>query len=183
MKIQALLIIDMQKGLFTPATPRHDAQGVVMRINALAVLLRERAMPVIYIQHNGKRDGDFLLQSEDWQLLDELKVEPSDIMLSKTANDAFYRTELETILRKLNVDELLITGCATDFCVESTLQSALVKDFDVIAVADGHTTADRPHLTAEQVIGHHNYLWADLIATRGKVSVQSFKQISGFLTA
>ena len=174
---QALLIIDMQKGLFTPATPRFDAVGVVKRINALAVMMRERSMPVIYIQHDGLRDGDFVPQSQEWQLLDELKVEPTDILLNKTANDAFYRTELETILRNLNVGELLITGCATDFCVESTLQSALVKDFKVIAVADGHTTADRPHLKAEQVIAHHNYIWADLIATQGYVKVQSFAQI------
>ena len=78
---------------------------------------------------------------------------------------------------ELNVNELLITGCATDFCVESTIQSALTKEFDIIVVEDGHTTGDRPHLKAEKVIEHYNWVWQNMIPTKGKIKVKNFEKI------
>ena len=49
---KALLIIDMQKGSFTPKTPRFDAIGVINRINRLADLFRKEGFPVIFVQHD-----------------------------------------------------------------------------------------------------------------------------------
>jgi len=36
--------------------------------------------------------------------------------------------------------------------------------FKVVAVADCHTVSDRPHLSAERVIDHHHWIWANLLA-------------------
>ena len=38
---------------------------------------------------------------------------------------------------------LLVTGCATDFCVDTTVRVAASRDYEIVVVADGHTTADR----------------------------------------
>ena len=46
----ALLVIDMQQGSSTEATPRHDTEGVVQRINAMAVRFRNAGLPVVWIQ-------------------------------------------------------------------------------------------------------------------------------------
>ncbi|WP_461638400.1 cysteine hydrolase family protein [Labilibaculum euxinus] len=158
----ALLIIDMQKGSFTPATPRYDTKGVVKRINQLSAGFREYGNPVIYIQHNGSKQNCFVPDTEEWEILDDLNIAESDLVVYKTANDSFYESDLEEKLKELNVSELVITGCATDFCVESTIQSALIKDFNITVVKDAHTTADRPHLSAEKVIEHYNWVWSDL---------------------
>ena len=174
---KALLIIDMQKGSFTPATPRFDAKGVVQRINTLAAIFRKQQLPVIYIQHNGTGTGEFEKHNTDWEILDELVVEPSDILIDKTANDCFYRSGLQSALKESGVEELLITGCATDFCVESTIQSALAKDFNVTVVADGHTTGERPHLSAEKVIAHYNWVWNNMIPTNGKIGTKTFEAL------
>jgi len=174
---KALLIIDMQKGSFTADTPRFDTKGVVKRMNALAVLFRALKLPVIYIQHDGTGSGEFEKNSRDWELLDSLEVEPTDVLIDKYANDVFYNSELQATLKKLNISELLITGCATDFCVEATVQSALAKDYDITVVSDGHTTGERPHLTAVQVIEHYNWVWQQMIPTKGKIVVQAFEEI------
>jgi len=113
---KALLIIDMQKGSFTPKTPRFDTDGVVKRINEIASIFRERNFPVIYIQHDGTGTGEFEKNSSDWENLDELIVEPTDFRIDKYANDVFYESQLQSKLTELNVTELFITGCATDFC-------------------------------------------------------------------
>ena len=49
----ALLIIDMQQGSFGTATPRHDAAGLVGRLNRLAGTVRETGGAVVFIQHDG----------------------------------------------------------------------------------------------------------------------------------
>ena len=47
----ALLVIDVQRGLFETDPPPADAAHVVTRINGLAARARAKGVPVIYIQH------------------------------------------------------------------------------------------------------------------------------------
>jgi nicotinamidase-related amidase len=174
---KALLIIDMQKGSFNGSSPRLDTDGVVFRINALAAIFRKKNLPVIFIQHDGTGSGDFEKNTTSWELLDELDVYASDILFDKYANDVFYESGFQSKLNELGVGELYITGCATEFCVESSIQSALVKDYDITVVSDGHTTADRPHLDAEKIIVHYNWVWQDMVPTKGRIEVKPFDEI------
>ncbi len=174
---KALLVIDMQKGSFTPKTPRFDTKGVVARINALADLFRKKGFPVVFVQHDGNGTGEFEKNTWEWELLDELQVESTDMLLDKYANDVFYKSELQDLLAELGARELVITGCATDFCVESTVQSALTKDYEVTVVEDGHTTGERPHLSAEKVIEHYNWVWKNMIPTNGKIKVENYEKL------
>lgn len=66
---KSLLVIDMQKGSFSPRTPRFDTDGVVKRINELASIFREQDFPVIYIQHDGTGTGEFERNSTEWENL------------------------------------------------------------------------------------------------------------------
>lgn len=172
---KALLVIDMQKGSFTEVTPRFDTNGVVSRINQLSSAFRKTNQPVVFIQHDGAGTGEFEKQTWEWELLDDLEVKPTDIFINKYANDVFYNSKLQLSLEELNVTELVITGCATDFCVESTIQSAMTKDFDITVISDGHTTGERPNLTSKQVIEHYNWVWQNMIPTKGRIEVLSFK--------
>ena len=176
-KRKALLVIDMQKGSFTLKTPRFDRVGVVKRINELAELFRKLNHFVIFIQHDGTGTGEFEKNTVGWENLDDLISESTDIYIDKYANDVFYKSKLHSKLKELTISELYITGCATDFCVESTIQSALSKDYNITVVEDGHTTGERPHLTAVQVIKHYNWVWQHMIPTKGKVTVEKTKFI------
>ncbi len=169
--MKALLIIDMQQVSFTPETPRYDADGVVERINSLATKFRKNGDLVIYIQHDGSADDFCKLGSQEWKLLPTLVVEPSDLMISKTANSAFYKTNLKEELIKHRVKKLVITGCATDFCVDSTVKSAITEDYDLTIISNAHTTADRPHVKAKQVIDHYNWIWSEMTGTKARVQV------------
>ncbi len=155
-----LLVIDMQVGLFE-GTARFDADGVVRRINDLARAVRAKGGAVVFIQHED--EGDFAHGAPGWQLLPALDTRREDVYVRKTACDSFYRSDLDKALRERKVTRLLVTGCATDFCVDTTIRSAASKDYEVVVVANGHTTADRPHLPAEKIIEHHNWMWAKLI--------------------
>lgn len=169
--MKALFIIDMQIGSFRPYSLRHDTLGVIDRINLLSNYFRTNNGHVIFIQHDGTKENSFLPNTEDWKLLPELTQHSSDIVIAKTANDAFYNTDLQAVLARNNITELFITGCATDFCVDATIKSAMSKDYCITVVEDGHTTADRPYVAAPTVIQHYNWLWADMTPTKFKIRV------------
>ena len=175
--MKALLIIDMQMGSFKPYALRHDTLGTIERINKLSKKFRDEKQYVIFIQHDGSKENAFIPQTPDWQILPELVQVSGDLYVSKTANDSFYNSELSDILSTNNITELFVTGCATDFCVDSTVKSALTKDFKVYIVADGHTTASRPFVEAEAVINHYNWLWADMTPTKYKLTVVKTQEL------
>jgi len=168
--MKALLIIDMQVGSFKPATPRFDADIVVQRINALSNHFRQNGDKVIFVQHDGTKEDSFVPGTLDWNILPTLVRRTEDIFITKTANDSFYNTNLETILKNHDITDLFITGCATDFCVDATVHSALSRDYNIVVIRDCHTTADRPHLSAEKIIEHHNWLWENMTPTRKNTS-------------
>jgi nicotinamidase-related amidase len=174
----AVLVIDVQRGLFCTKPAPFQAEEVVRRINAITAQARRAGAPVIFIQHDGKAGGEDVVPfTEGWKLHPELVVRPRDLVIRKTTCDAFYGTVLEVKLRSRGIDTLLLTGYATDFCVDATLRSAASKDFAVIVIADAHTTSDNPVLKAEVVRRHHNWAWANAITKRG-VAVLKTKEVS-----
>jgi nicotinamidase-related amidase len=114
---KALLIIDMQKGFYTPKTPRFSTKEVVDNINILAMGFRSLHWPVVVIQHDSTGNGEFEKNASDWQNLETLNLKPDDVYIDKYANDVFYRSRLQEVLQKSGISHLFITGCASDFCV------------------------------------------------------------------
>jgi len=161
----ALIVVDMQVGLF--ASPKHDAVNLAQRLNDLGRRIRASGGIVVFIQHEGPAGGPFEPESQTWQLLPELYAGEHDIIVHKKSCDAFLDTDLADALRIHGVDRLVITGCATDYCVDTTVRSALARSYKTVVPADGHTTSDRPHMSAEKIIVHHNAIWADFIAPAG----------------
>ena len=94
-----------------------------------------------------------------------IKVEPSDRIVSKTLNDAFFNTSLHADLAELRPERVLVAGWATDLCVDASVRSAAALGYKVLVVADCHTVSDRPHLDAERVIEHHHWVWTNLLAS------------------
>ncbi len=159
--MNALLIIDMQKSVFT--TPRYNSDEIVKRINDLSELTRKSEGIVIYIQHNGTEEDDMLENSQGWEIVDELNVNSRDLKITKSACDSFYKTDLEALLRKNNVKHVVVTGAVTEFCVDTTIRSCVSKEFNTTVISDGHTTGNREHLGAKDIIEHHNWTWKNLI--------------------
>jgi nicotinamidase-related amidase len=174
--MKALLIIDMQKISFTTQTPRYDTDGVVKRINQLSEHFRENGEKVIFIQHDGTKDGYCKPNTLDWEILDELVIKESDIVISKIVNDSFYKSDLKEYLDSNNINDLIITGCATDFCVDSTIKSALNLDYDITVISDCHTTADRFDFKSVNLIKYYNWIWSEMLPTRSKINIITKKE-------
>jgi nicotinamidase-related amidase len=166
----ALLAVDMQQGDFN-RTPRYDAERLVSRLNSLAARIRSSGGIVIYVQHDGP-PGDLHHPDEPgWQLLPDLTPQEDDLFVRKTCCDAFLNTGLDNLLKAHGVGQVIVTGCATDFCVDTTVRSAMAYGYPTIVPTDGHTTADRPYLSAIKIIEHHNAVWCEFISPVGPASL------------
>ncbi len=151
----ALLIIDVQRGLFDSEPRPHEADAVVQRINALARRARENAVAVIFIQHE-RTCGNLEYKSESWQLERNLETSPSDHFIRKSTPDSFLRTPLEGLLVEHQVNHLVICGYACEFCVDTTTRRAAALGFSVTLAEDAHTTHDKEHASAAAIRAHEN---------------------------
>ena len=70
------------------------------------------------------------------EILPELAPEPGDVVVSKTRYSAFFETELHELLQGLGVTQLLVTGCTTSICVESTIRDAMFRDYTCVVLED-----------------------------------------------
>ncbi|MDG3085355.1 isochorismatase family protein [Vibrio hannami] len=171
----ALLIIDMQNGCFNKT--KYNEGEIRDRINLVAKNFRDNDKAVIFIQHNGSKEGYFYPGTDDHKIHEGLYVDKKDLIVEKEANDAFYNTNLDSLLKEKNISNLYVSGYATDFCVNATVHSALVKDYNLIVVSDCHTTKDRPQMEAKNIIDYHNSIWGTLTPTKGKVTVKQHNEI------
>lgn len=85
---------------------------------------------------DGSKSRILIRDSWGTDIVPELKPETTDIIIYKTRFSGFYKTELDSILRKLNKQYLIITGCTTSICVESTVRDAMFRDYSSIVLED-----------------------------------------------
>lgn len=163
-KRTAVVVVDVQRGLFCGSHPPGDADAVVAAINRVLATARAAGTPVIFVQQTGDPGSkDLEADSPEWQLHPDLASAMGDQRIRKRMCDAFYQTELDACLREGNIHTLILAGYATDFCVDSTLRNAVSRDYEVVVVADGHTTNGSAGLTSAQIRAHHNFAWGDCL--------------------
>jgi nicotinamidase-related amidase len=136
----ALLVIDMQQEVVDTCP---DGPGLIDRINLLSRRATEAGVPVIFIQHEGH--DELFKGTPGWELAAGLERGDGSYLVPKTYRDAFADTDLRTLLERLGVRRLVVTGAHSDFCVQTTALSALVHGFDLALVSDGHAAEPSPH--------------------------------------
>jgi ureidoacrylate peracid hydrolase len=79
-----------------------------------------------------------ILIRDSWgtRVLNELRPETGEPLIYKTRYSGFYNTELDQTLRALGVRYLVITGCTTSVCVESTIRDAMFWNYSPILLSD-----------------------------------------------
>lgn len=147
----ALLVIDMQKFFLDPASPTFTCGGmaILSRLKNLINTFRETGRPVIYTCHVHHPDGldagimswwwkgMCIERSPDSEVHDTIAPMPGEKIIYKHRYSSFYNTDLETILRCLKVEDLIITGIMTNMCCESTARDAYYRDYRVFFPVDG----------------------------------------------
>ena len=134
----ALLVIDVQEGMFNKKIPAYKGKEVVDNINALIAKAHAAGGPVFIIQHSG--DKVFAEGSEDWQLSSDLRSDAGDILIAKHKPDAFVGTALEDHLKRLGVTRVVTTGFVTHGCVKATTLGAKERGYQAVLANDAHSS-------------------------------------------
>ncbi|MBK8201154.1 MAG: cysteine hydrolase [Bdellovibrionales bacterium] len=159
----ALLIVDMQNG-FVHSESRmgqsfagtEKQREIVPSILKLIDLFSSAVIPIIWSQQEHFSDdktrekrvirphsikqGFLPCVRGTWEteIFAPLKaaMKQEDHVVQKHRASVFYNTNLETKLRMLGTRFLFISGCNTEFCIESTVRDAYARDFEIIVVRD-----------------------------------------------
>lgn len=171
---QAILVIDMQRGLVLGA---HRQDELVATVNGLIGRARAEAVPVVFVQHNHATFEPMMRGNRGWEIFDELDRQADDPVVEKAACDAFYDTALDATLKSLAAEELIITGLQTEYCVDTACRAALSHGYDVILVADGHSTGDSD-MPAAVVVDHHNAVLANMVHPTSTIRVLEAREVA-----
>lgn len=143
----ALLVIDVQRALFTRPNPVYKAYQLLETINRLVDRSRLYGARVIFIQHANQ---SLLLEgTEGWQIHPDLSPEDTDILIQKKQGNAFLDTPLQRELKSLGIQNLLITGLVTQGCIRATSLGGLEKGYRIFLIEGGHSNYNKD---AAQVI-------------------------------
>ncbi|MDE1166575.1 MAG: cysteine hydrolase family protein [Pseudomonas sp.] len=153
----ALLIVDMQVGLFQGPQQPYEAERLVATVKRLIGKARSAQVPVFAVRHTGPAGSPIAAGSGFWQVLPELGLEEGvDHLFNKSAPSCFQGTDLAQRFGDAGVKEVVVVGLKTQYCVDSTCRAALELGFKPVLVADGHSCMDTEVMPAAAIIAHHN---------------------------
>ena len=159
----ALLVIDMQRFFLEADSPSFTCGGLAIlpTVRRLMDAFRRAGRPVIFsrhVHHPGDLDsgimgwwwkGKCLEGSPESEVHPDVAPMPGEKVVFKHRYSAFYNTDLETVLRCLKVEDLVVSGIMTNMCCESTARDAYYRDYRVFVPADGTgTISEEMHLAS-----------------------------------
>jgi nicotinamidase-related amidase len=166
-KKSALIIQDLQNdvimpgGAFTasdgPGPAEHaQSQKVVANVKSIAAAARSAGMPVIHVWYVVDKGAPGLKQNAplfeavaagavvrgSWGAAPVKGLEPKkgDLVVEKMRMNAFHDTNLETLLKGLGAETVVVTGAWTNFSIEHTARHAADAGYRAVVVTDGTST-------------------------------------------
>ena len=140
---QALILIDIQNDYFPDgAMELVGSLEAGARAGILLQVFREKALPVIHIQHISTRPGaTFLLpHTKGVEIHGSVAPSENEIVIQKTFPNSFRETPLLDTLRERRITQLVIGGMMTHMCVDSTIRAAADLGFECFLAGDACAT-------------------------------------------
>ena len=153
MRKPALLIIDMQNDFILEEKPLKvaGAPAVIPKIQAVLTEFRKRSLPVFHVLRVHRPDGSdveitrkelfarspFAVEgTRGAAVIDELTPLKGEYVLTKTRMSAFIGTELDLMLRTLQVSTLYVCGIQTPNCIRTTVFDGIAYNYPVVLIDD-----------------------------------------------
>jgi nicotinamidase-related amidase len=140
---QALLLIDIQNDYFPGgAMELVGSPAAGARAGELLQVFREKALPVIHIQHISTRPGAsfFLPRTQGVEIHGSVVPHEQEMVIQKNFPNSFRETPLLDHLRERHIRQLVIGGMMTHMCIDSTTRAAADLGFECFLAGDSCAT-------------------------------------------
>ncbi|MBB6677828.1 isochorismatase family protein [Cohnella lubricantis] len=132
MKI-GFLVIDMQ-AIHLQGVEQNFIDVAAEHINYVADVIRSNGHVVVHIQDiEGMEDSN----KDSFNIIPDIQVEDSDLIVTKEASNSFWQTNLEQLLKERDVELLIISGFAAEHCVLFTYNGAAERGFRPVLLQNG----------------------------------------------
>jgi ureidoacrylate peracid hydrolase len=121
---------------------RSKGKDIIYIYTAWAPDYSDVALPLKKMRDKAQEAGALVEGGWGARIIDELTPQESDHLVVKKAYGGFFQTSLDRVLRNLGIKTLIMTGVATNFCVETTTREAVAYGYEVIFVNDATATFD-----------------------------------------
>ncbi len=151
----AFLIVDMQNAAFdNPNFEIYNTTEICQCIGTVVDKARNANIKIVYAQATSETVPE---GSPGWQVVSMLTPEEEDILVLKLESNSFENSELQNELTNIGVGVVIMCGVATDQCIDNTFRGANIRKYDILMLADGHSTKGPD---AQETIDTHNSSWA-----------------------
>ncbi|MDK2867971.1 MAG: hypothetical protein PWP51_2845 [Clostridiales bacterium] len=136
--MNALIVVDMQKGIFNKKHIKvYEDEILISRINHMIDKCHLLKIPVIFLRYT----GDYVLMpgTENWDLINELHLGETDVIIDKYCSDAFEAEAFIKTLNALDIRHVYVSGVFSHGCVQATVMGAVHKQYDVSLIEDAHS--------------------------------------------
>ncbi|HZF37915.1 MAG TPA: cysteine hydrolase family protein [Blastocatellia bacterium] len=173
----ALLVIDVQVGIIDHF-PSYNKDQVLKNINDLLTKARAARVPVIYLRHDGGKGHPLEAHTDGWPIHQRVAPVDGEPIVEKRSCSSFYETPLQAMLDEAGISHLIVTGCKTEYCIDTACRHATTLGYDVTLIGDAHTTIDNDLLKAGQIIAHHNLALNGFNSGKHTVTVKPASEIA-----
>lgn len=85
---------------------------------------------------DGRESRILIRDTWNTDIVSDLKPQADDLIVYKSRFSGFYETDLDAKLKQMGINYLIVTGCTTSICVESTVRDAMFRDYLCVLLAD-----------------------------------------------
>src|SRR5512137_486123 len=127
----ALLIIDVQLGMFAENDQVYNSGALLTTLGDLITRARVAGVPVIYIQHSGGENHPLHPSAPGWPIHPAITPADDELIVHKRHPDSFQETNLQHELEKRGIKRLIVAGIQTEYCVDTTCRRAYSLGYDM----------------------------------------------------
>lgn len=142
---QGLIIVDVQNDYFPGGSMELvNMDMAASNCNKLLDSFRYKQLPVFYIQHIATQEGTtfFIPDTTGCEIHDSVQPLENEIVVTKHFPNSFRETELNTLLKENQVEELLICGSMSHMCIDTTTRAAFDLGYKCHVAFDACATRD-----------------------------------------
>ncbi len=158
-----LLVVDTQKTIMNEELYNYEV--FKNNIKTMIQVARVQHIEVIFVRHDDGVNNKLTKGKDGFEIVDDFKPLSNEFIFDKNVNSPFKDSGLLTYLRSKDVNEIIVVGLQTEYCIDATVKCAFEYGFDVYVPAYCNSTTHNNYMSKEESYRYYNeFIWKNRYA-------------------